>query len=173
MKKFGLLLFVSLLSASILVFAPGCAKKAQVPEEEVSAPAPMARPAPMPAPAVTTDLSSVMLADIHFDFDKFSIRPDARDTLQKDYAAIGAVSSPKLLVEGHCDERGSVEYNLALGQRRADAAMQYLVTLGMDAASLSTISYGKEKPLDSGHTEAAWAKNRRAHFVLTGGTLSK
>jgi len=70
------------------------------------------------------------------------------------------------LIEGHCDERGSAEYNLALGQKRADAAMKYLTSLGINANRISTISYGKEKPLDTGSNEAAWAKNRRAHFVL-------
>jgi peptidoglycan-associated lipoprotein len=69
-------------------------------------------------------------------------------------------------IEGHCDERGSTEYNLALGQRRADSAMQYLVSLGISANRLSTISFGKEKSLDSDHSESAWSKNRRAHFVL-------
>jgi len=70
------------------------------------------------------------------------------------------------LIEGHCDERGSAEYNLALGQKRADAAMQYLVSLGISANRISTISFGKEKPVDPGSNESAWAKNRRAHFVL-------
>jgi peptidoglycan-associated lipoprotein len=72
----------------------------------------------------------------------------------------------KVVIEGHCDERGSAEYNLALGQKRADAAMEYLVSLGIKADRLSTISYGKENPLDSRSTEEAWAKNRRAHFLL-------
>jgi peptidoglycan-associated lipoprotein len=166
MKKFGLLLFVSLLSASFLVFAPGCAKKAQVPEEEVSAPAPMARPAPMPAPEVTTDLSSVVLEDINFDFDKFNIRPDARETLQKDYAAIGAVTSPKLLIEGHCDERGTPEYNRALGERRAQALREYLIRAGIDSEHIHTVSFGKDNPVALGHDEASWSKNRRGEFIL-------
>jgi len=72
----------------------------------------------------------------------------------------------KATIEGHCDERGSAEYNLALGQKRADAALQYLLSLGINANRISSVSFGKEKPLDSGATEAAWAKNRRAHFVL-------
>jgi len=175
MKKLGVMMFVGLCCAAVLMFAPGCAKKQQVMEEEVTTSSePMARPAPMPAEEASVDLSSVMVQDAYFDYDKYNIRTDARETLQKNYAAIGAaVSNAKLLIEGHCDDRGSVEYNLALGQRRADSAMEYLVSLGMDAASVSTISYGKERPVDPGHNEAAWAKNRRAHFVLTGGALSK
>ena len=75
-------------------------------------------------------------------------------------------SALKVRIEGHCDERGSDEYNLALGERRAKAAMNYLVTLGIADKRLSVISYGKEKPVDPGHDEAAWAKNRRAEFVI-------
>jgi len=174
MRRTGMMVFVSLCCAAVLMFAQGCAKKQEVVEEEVmTAPEPLSRPAPIPMEEPSADLSSVMLQDVNFDFDKFNIRADARDVLQQNYALLGAVAAPKLLIEGHCDERGSIEYNLALGQRRADAAMEYLVGLGMDAASLSTISYGKERPLDPGQNEAAWAKNRRAHFVLTGGTLSR
>ena len=77
-------------------------------------------------------------------------------------------SSVRSQIEGHCDERGTNEYNLALGERRANAAKQYLTTAGISAGRLSTISYGEERPLDPGHTEAAWARNRRAHFVITG-----
>ncbi|MBP2683653.1 MAG: peptidoglycan-associated lipoprotein, partial [Deltaproteobacteria bacterium] len=72
----------------------------------------------------------------------------------------------KLLIEGHCDERGTAEYNLALGERRAVAVMNYLVSLGVPKGNLSTISFGEERPLDPGHDEGAWARNRRAHFVL-------
>jgi peptidoglycan-associated lipoprotein len=72
----------------------------------------------------------------------------------------------KLQIEGHCDERGTAEYNMALGERRATAVMTYLGSLGVPKAALSTVSFGKEKPLDPGHNEGAWAKNRRAHFVL-------
>ena len=72
----------------------------------------------------------------------------------------------KIQIEGHCDERGTIEYNLALGERRANSAKKYLISLGMPADQISTISYGKEKPLDSGHNEEAWAKNRRDHFII-------
>jgi peptidoglycan-associated lipoprotein len=104
--------------------------------------------------------------DIHFEFDQYVLSDGAKQNLNKKAQWLKAFPSAKALIEGHCDERGSAEYNLALGQKRADAAMQYLVSLGINANRLSTISYGKEKPLDPGHTEAAWAKNRRDHFVL-------
>lgn len=106
------------------------------------------------------------LEDIHFDFDKYNIRPDARLILKKDYEVLQSVPDAEVFVEGHCDERGTVEYNLALGQRRANAARDYLITLGMDPAKVSTVSYGEERPLDPRHTEEAWAKNRRCHFVI-------
>jgi peptidoglycan-associated lipoprotein len=104
--------------------------------------------------------------DIYFEFDQYVLSDTAKKNLNKKAQWLKACPAAKALIEGHCDERGSAEYNLALGQKRADAAMQYLVSLGINANRLSTISYGKEKPLDPGHTEAAWAKNRRDHFVL-------
>jgi len=106
-------------------------------------------------------------ADIRFDFDKFDLKPEARETLKKAAAYMTANKNVDVLVEGHCDERGTVEYNLALGEKRAQSAMKFLVDLGVDKARIKTISYGKEKPLDPGHNEEAWAKNRRDHFVVT------
>ncbi len=104
--------------------------------------------------------------DIYFEFDQHVLSDTAKQNLTKKAHWLKDYPSAKALIEGHCDERGSAEYNLALGQKRADAAMQYLVSLGINANRISTISFGKEKPLDPAHTEAAWAKNRRAHFVL-------
>jgi peptidoglycan-associated lipoprotein len=104
--------------------------------------------------------------DIYFEFDQHILSDTAKQNLAKKGQWLKDYPSAKALIEGHCDERGSAEYNLALGQKRADAAMQYLVSLGINANRISTISFGKEKPLDPGHTEEAWAKNRRAHFVL-------
>ena len=103
---------------------------------------------------------------IHFDFDKYTIKPDARETLKKIADKLKASSEIKLLIEGNCDERGTVEYNLALGERRANAAMKYLVDLGIDGGRITTLSNGKEKPMDPGHTEEAWAKNRNDHFIV-------
>jgi peptidoglycan-associated lipoprotein len=104
--------------------------------------------------------------DIYFEFDQYILSDSAKKNLDKKTQWMKQFPAAKALIEGHCDERGSAEYNLALGQKRADAAMQYLISLGISADRLSTISYGKEKPIDSRSTEEAWAKNRRAHFVL-------
>ena len=110
---------------------------------------------------------SSLLKDIHFDFDKYDIRPGDAALLKENAALLSKYPNVKVQVEGHCDERGTVEYNLALGERRANHAKNYLVSLGISPARISTISYGKEKPLDPGHNEDAWAKNRRAHTVVT------
>ena len=104
--------------------------------------------------------------DIYFEFDQYILSDTARQNLNKKAQWLKKFPVAKAVIEGHCDERGSAEYNLALGQKRADAAMQYLVSLGISANRLSTISFGKEKPIDPEHTEAAWVKNRRTHFVL-------
>jgi peptidoglycan-associated lipoprotein len=104
--------------------------------------------------------------DVHFEFDQAIISETDKQILNKKAKWLKDFPAAKASIEGHCDERGSAEYNLALGQRRADATMTYLTTLGVAANRLSTISYGKENPLDTGSNEAAWAKNRRAHFVL-------
>jgi peptidoglycan-associated lipoprotein len=104
--------------------------------------------------------------NIHFDFDKSFIRNDAKPILQKVAAYMKKTPGAKLQIEGHCDERGTSEYNIALGQRRADAAKKYLRNLGVDGGRLSTISYGEERPADPGHNETAWARNRRAVFVI-------
>ena len=106
------------------------------------------------------------LADIHFDFDNYVLRPQDRNTLAKTAAWIKENHPKMVTIEGNCDERGTVEYNLALGQRRASEAEKYLVTLGVNEKILKVISYGKERPLDPGHDEEAWAKNRRDHFVV-------
>ena len=107
-----------------------------------------------------------VLKRIQFDFDKADLRPDAVQTLSGNAGRIKQESGLNVRIEGHCDERGTVEYNLALGDRRARAAKEYLVSQGVPAGRLSTISYGKEKPLDPGHTEAAWAQNRRDEFLF-------
>jgi len=111
-------------------------------------------------------LSELKIPDIHFDFDKYNLKPVAQTTLKNGAPAYLKYKEYKLVIEGHCDERGTAEYNLALGQKRADEAAKYLVDLGIEKDRIKTISYGKEMPLDKGHDEAAWAKNRRAHFVV-------
>jgi peptidoglycan-associated lipoprotein len=111
-------------------------------------------------------LESKMLKDIHFDFDKYDIRPEDAEILKQDAALLMKYPKAKIQIEGNCDERGTTEYNLALGERRAHNAKEYLVSLGIPDSRLSTISYGKERPLDPGHNEEAWAKNRRDHFII-------
>ena len=108
------------------------------------------------------------LADIYFDFDKFSLKDEARTILKQHAEWLNKNKDVMITVEGHCDERGTAEYNLALGERRANAAAKFLIDLGVDEKRIKTISYGEEMPLDPGHSEAAWAKNRRAHFAAAG-----
>ena len=110
---------------------------------------------------------SSLLKDIHFDFDRYDIRPADAAILKEDAALLNKFTNVKIQIEGHCDERGTVEYNLALGERRATSAKNYLVSLGVSSVRISTISYGEEKPLDPGHNEEAWTKNRRAHTLVT------
>jgi peptidoglycan-associated lipoprotein len=106
------------------------------------------------------------LKDIQFDFDDYSLTDQAKLILEKN--ANWMINNPnaKIRIEGHCDERGTNEYNMALGERRANSAKKYLIKLGVNESLLSTISYGEEKPFAAGHDEEAWAKNRRAHFTL-------
>lgn len=107
-----------------------------------------------------------MFADILFDYDKYDVKDSYKDEMLKVSAHMTKDSSAILSVEGHCDERGTNEYNLALGDRRAKAVKDYLVSLGVPSSRIETISYGEEKPVCSQQTEDCWAKNRRAHFVL-------
>jgi len=126
------------------------------------------------APAATTAAVAVPakelyeLADIRFDFDKFNLKDEARATLKNHAEWLNKNKDVMIVVEGHCDERGTAEYNLALGERRANAATKFLVDMGVDAKRIKTLSYGEELPLDKGHTEDAWARNRRAHFDASG-----
>ena len=107
------------------------------------------------------------LKSVFFDYNKYSIRVNDKKSLKYNAAYFLKNKKAKILIEGHCDERGTDAYNIALGDRRAKAAMQYLVSLGVSKKRLKTISYGESRPLDSGHDEAAWAKNRRNNFVVT------
>jgi peptidoglycan-associated lipoprotein len=107
------------------------------------------------------------LQRIFFDFDQYVLTPQAREILAGNAAYLKANPEVSVRIEGHCDERGSDEYNLSLGERRAQSAQKYLISLGIDSSRLDVISYGEEKPLDPGNNEEAWAKNRRAEFVVT------
>ena len=116
---------------------------------------------------VLNDPRNTPFADVHFDFDSAILSAEARTTLDGHANTLKTYSTMTVLIAGHCDERGTVEYNLALGERRANAIFNYLVSLGIDAGRLRTISYGKEFPLDPGHNESAWARNRRGQFEIT------
>jgi len=175
-KTFSLLLLVVLVGLSLA--ACGCfqqkmkgeaaapaapeQKMAAAPEQKEQMEVKEAPPAPAPAPAAEAAVAEKQ--PIYFDFDKYNIRPGDAEILKKDYEWMQA-NPVKVRIEGNCDERGTVEYNLALGQKRADAAKGYLVNLGADSSRLETVSYGKEKPIDPGHNEEAWAKNRRDDFT--------
>jgi len=125
------------------------------PREEVVTAAPVEKAAPTP----------LVLQTINFDYDKYDLTSVAMDILSINARGLRENPETQVLIEGHCDERGTVEYNLALGDKRAKAVKDYLVTLGIDSSRLTTITYGKEHPLDTSNNEAAWAKNRRAEFV--------
>jgi peptidoglycan-associated lipoprotein len=114
-------------------------------------------------PSTVTPGSSVM-DPVYFDFDQATLTQLAKDTLVRNAEWLRANPQTRVQVEGHCDERGTAEYNLALGERRAEAVKSYLTSLGIDSTRLVTISYGKERPADPGHTEEAWARNRRVEF---------
>jgi peptidoglycan-associated lipoprotein len=126
-----------------------------------------AAPAEQPAPSASeAELFSQNVRDAFFDLDKSDLRPDARDALTKDAEFLRSYPDIRISIEGHCDERGSTEYNLGLGERRADAAKNYLVSLGIAAARIDTVSWGKERPFCMEHNEACWQQNRRAHLVM-------
>jgi len=137
----------------------------------------MAAPAPAPAPAAPATAApatpprpaefaeNANLRDIFFDFDKYDIRPDDAKTLDANAGWLKANANNLVLIEGHADERGTNEYNLALGERRAKATMNYLVSQGIQANRITIISYGEERPVCTESNEACWQRNRRAHFL--------
>jgi peptidoglycan-associated lipoprotein len=182
----------TLFLAVALLIAGGLACKKPAP---APAPAPVAAPAPAPAKtddgaarraaedtkrnseeaeaarkaaaeAAYRNAAQAALKDIHFDFDKSDVRESDKAVLAAIADFMKAYSQANVKVEGNCDERGTVEYNLALGDRRANAAMTYLAGLGVSSSRLSTVSFGKEKPICTEATESCWGKNRRAHFSL-------
>jgi peptidoglycan-associated lipoprotein len=172
--RLGMVLLIALLVA-LLVPLAGCQKKTPPPPETAPAAAPQppaptpipAREEPKPTPVATPKPEeTAKLGDVFYDYDKFNLSTAAREILTEDARILKQQPQIRVTIEGHCDERGTNEYNLALGQRRADAAKSFLVSLGIDAGRVTTITYGEERPFDPGHTEAAWAKNRRAHFVI-------
>ena len=124
------------------------------------------RPLPPVLPRPSEFAANANLKDIHFEFDKYDIRPEAGRILDANATWLKANARNLLLIEGHCDERGTAEYNLALGERRAKSTMNYLVGQGVAASRITVISYGKERPLCTEKTEACWAMNRRAHHLV-------
>ena len=177
MKKSRLL--VPVLSLALVVSlagVTGCKKKPPV-EPTQPAPAPVAEPAPTPPPPPpapkpapapvkparpSLQTLNSQLQTIHFDFDKSAIRSDALPLLDSNAALLKKYPDLKVVIEGHCDERGTIEYNLALGDRRAMATLEEMASRGIAAGRISTISFGEERPVDPGHGEDAWSKNRRA-----------
>jgi peptidoglycan-associated lipoprotein len=159
----------ALLLSALLLTAAGCkkAQKPDTPAPEATAAGDNIQTKDMTFDPQGSDGGNISgLQTIRFDYDKSALTEEARNILQKNADWMRGRSDVNLQVEGHCDRHGSIEYNLALGERRAKAVSSYLANLGVDAKRLSTISYGKEKPLDSSETEAADAKNRRANFVV-------
>ncbi|HEY6308194.1 MAG TPA: peptidoglycan-associated lipoprotein Pal [Candidatus Angelobacter sp.] len=133
----------------------------------VIAPPPPPTPTPTPAPSLTDDqIFAQALSDVYFDYDKADLRPEGQQMLARAAQVIAAHGNWTVRIEGNCDERGSTEYNLALGERRASAAQQALAAGGVSASQLKTVSYGKEKPVCTESTEDCWQRNRRDHFVL-------
>jgi peptidoglycan-associated lipoprotein len=136
------------------------------PAPPATTPPPVAAPPAAPSlPAPAQFREAPALNDIYFDFDKADIRPDGARMLAANIDWMKSNPAALILIEGHCDERGTNEYNLALGDRRAKATLKYLIAHGVAQARITTISYGEERPVCVGHTETCWAKNRRAHFL--------
>jgi peptidoglycan-associated lipoprotein len=152
-----------------LLFLVSCQKKvaAQAPvAKAMEAPKPAPAPAPAPAPMVMTT-PAFMTERIYFDFDKSALKMEAQSLLKKKADWLKSTMKAKVTIEGNCDERGTAEYNMALGERRAQAAKKFLVDMGTDPKRITTISYGKERPVDPAHNETAWAKNRNDGFVVS------
>ncbi|MBN2515261.1 MAG: peptidoglycan-associated lipoprotein Pal [Deltaproteobacteria bacterium] len=179
LKITGIVLLVLSLS---FVFMAGCAKKEIVKEETLvtqEEKAPEAQVAEKEALSKEQEDAQKALEererllqeaaafeDVYFDFDKYDLKTEARETLKRHADWLLNNTEFEVILEGHCDERGTREYNLALGERRSESVRDYILNLGIDAGRLTTISYGEELPLDPSHTEEAWAKNRRVHFVV-------
>ena len=148
---------------------PPAAPESTPPAAPPAASAPMpqvATPAPPVLPRVSEFAANANLKDVYFEFDKYDIRPEAASILDANATWLKANPGNLVLIEGHCDERGTAEYNLALGERRAKSTMNYLVGQGVAASRITVISYGKERPVCTEKTEACWAMNRRAHHLV-------
>jgi len=160
----------------LVVALSGCAcmKKGKGQTETVTAPPAVVEQEPSPE-VIAAELAALLkeaqaegaLMPIYFDYDKSNLKAEGKNNLDKTADWLAKKPTVNIRTEGNCDERGTNEYNMALGERRANTAKEYLVKLGVSAARLETVSLGEEKPLDPGHSEAAWAKNRRDDFMPT------
>ena len=171
MKNFRMLRY-ALVLAIVALLAIGCAK---TPTEDMTTKTPVAteqtvdtdmtETAVMETPAVETTMATVSdLSRVYFDFDSYVLSAESRATLKQNAMVLKAAPMLKAKIEGHCDERGSDDYNLALGEQRAQSTMDYLTSLGVPNSQMSVVSMGELEPLDRASTEEAWAKNRRAEF---------
>ncbi len=154
----------------LAVAAFGCGKK-PAPTAEIESPNPGTGSRPpcrgrRSRSGKTNSPGKGKVKDVFFEYDKAELRSDARAILQESGRILKENPDARITLEGHCDERGTEEYNLALGQRRAEAVKSFLTDLGINASRFSVISYGEEKPFSAGHDESAWSQNRRVHFVL-------
>ena len=147
-----------------------------VPPPPPGPPQPVSEPVPVPPMPAEDTIGSKSLDDLNrdsplrplfFELDSSDVSAEGQQILQANAAVLKKYPTMQVTIEGHCDERGTAEYNLALGERRALSAKGYLVSLGIAADKVKTVSYGKEFPFDPGHDDSAWSKNRRAHFVIT------
>lgn len=161
------------LAAALILGPVACSKKtvetpiAQTPESPRTT-----EESPESPTQITPGTSGIEFGDVFFDYDESRLRPDALTTLSNNGKLLLDDPRMSVVLEGHCDERGTVEYNLALGERRARAARSYLVDYGVESSRVTTISYGEERPFVLGHDESAWAQNRRVHFVPKGSSTS-
>jgi peptidoglycan-associated lipoprotein len=149
---------------TIAVTGPGGTNEASA---RITVAAPPPPPPPAPKTATIEELFRANVRDAFFDFDKADIRTDAQDALAKTAEFLRSYKDVRVTVEGHCDERGSTEYNLGLGERRAQAVRQFLISLGVSADRVDTVSLGKERPFCTQSTEECWQENRRGHFVMS------
>lgn len=167
MKRLTIIMLLSL----VALYLAGCGggPKPEPEQPVITEPTPQPEPTPEPTPEpepVKEPIRESAFMKVYFDFDKYNLVDSAKAALENNARVLRDNPSVIVIIEGHCDERGTVEYNLSLGEKRANAAMAYLKDLGIAANRMSVISYGKERPAVMGSNEAAWAKNRRAEFKI-------
>ena len=179
MHKGKLFICIACVLAVVMLVAVGCSRRQQTPPPTTPPAQPTTRPQPPAQPtqprvvpqqpqrqeeAVPRDLS---FTTVYFDFDRSDIRTDQRSAMERNARLLSQYQTVRIRLEGHCDERGTEEYNMALGQRRADAVMQYLTSYGISGSRITTISYGEMRPAATGQNETAWSQNRRCEIVIT------